>query len=430
MYKLLYDIKLFSNLQATTMNTIKYNKLFSAIFALLLLGSCSSSEPSAQADQPPGTKVKLLEVKQAIVEESSEFVGSLEAQQRAILRAETDGRIIEIFAQPGDRVSAGEPIAQLRLDRSQAQVSSAIANVDVARSARERAQRELLAAEAERVSVAAELELQNSEFDRTTFLVSEGAQAQQQLDRVRRDRDRAVAILDAANKQVEAARATFEEANASLSQAKAEVDVVNENFEDTRIIAPVAGVVGDIPVKVGDYLSVGERLTVVTQNSIMELRFSVPLEAASNLQLELPVELRVGQENEPIVTGRISFISPRVNDNAQSVLAKARFPNPNGRLRDRQFVKAKVIWRQDRGVLIPTSSVSRIGTQAFVYVSQESEESQPGQPQLIARQQAVELGNIQGNNYQVIKGLEPGDNLIVTGILNLSDGTAIIPDES
>ena len=410
------------------MNTIRFNRLFSVIIALYLVGGCSSAEPSAE--RPSGTKVKLSEVKRAIVEESSEFVGSLEAQQRAIVRSETDGRIIEIFAQPGDRVSAGELIAQLRLDRSQAQVSSAIANVDVARSARERAQRELLAAEAERVSVAAELELQNSEFDRTTFLVSEGAQAQQQLDRVRRDRDRAIAALDAASKQVEAARATFEEANASLSQAKAEVDVVNENFEDTRIIAPVAGVVGDIPVKVGDYLSVGDRLTVVTQNSIMELRFSVPLEAASNLQLGLPVELRVGQENEPIVTGRISFISPRVNDNAQSVLAKAGFPNPNGRLRDEQFVKAKVIWRQDRGVLIPTSSVSRIGTQAFVYVSQESEESQPGQPQLIARQQAVELGNIQGNNYQVIKGLKPGDNLIVTGILNLSDGTAIIPDES
>lgn len=430
MYKLLYDIKLFSNLQATTMNTIKYNKLFSAIFALLLLGSCSSSEPSAQADQPPGTKVKLLEVKQAIVEESSEFVGSLEAQQRAILRAETDGRIVEIFAEPGDRVSAGEPIAQLRLDRSQATVNSAIASVEVARAARERAQRELLAAEAERVSVAAEVELQNSEFERATFLVSEGAQAQQQLDRVRRDRNSAIAVLNAADKQVEAARATFEEASASLSRAEAEVNVVNENFKDTRITAPVAGVVGDIPAKVGDYLSVGEQLTVVTQNSILELRFSVPLEAASNLQLNLPVELRVSQETEPIVTGRISFISPQVNADAQSVLAKARFPNPNGRLRDEQFVRARAIWSQNQGVLIPTSSVSRVGTQAFVYILQESEESSPEQPQLIARQQAVELGSIQGNNYQVIEGLEPGDNLIVTGVLNLSNGTAIIPDES
>ena len=412
------------------MSTFKYNKLFSAILALSFLAGCSNSEPSAKADQPPGLKVKLLEVKQAIVEESSEFVGSLEAQQRAILRAETDGRIVEILAEPGDRVSVGEPIAQLRLDRSQARVNSAIASVDVARAARDRARRELLAAEAERVSVAAEVELQNTEIERATFLVAEGVQAQQQLDQVRRDHDRAIAALDAADKQVEAARATLDEANASFSRAQEEVNVVNENFEDTRIAAPIAGVVGDIPAKVGDYLSVGDRFTVVTQNNVLELRLSVPIEAASNLQLNLPVELRVGQETEPIVTGRISFISPQADANAQSVLAKAQFRNPDNRLRDEQFVRARVIWQENSGVLIPTSSVSRVGTQAFVYIMQESESSSAEEPQLIARQQAVELGTIQGNNYQVIEGLKPGDSLITTGVLNLSDGTAVIPDES
>lgn len=412
------------------MNTVKHNKLFSAILALSFIAGCGRSDPSAKADPSPGMKVRLLEIEPAIVEESSEFVGSLEAQQRAILRAETDGRIVEILAEPGDRVSVGEPIAQLRLDRSQARVNSAIASVNVARAARNRAQRELLAAEAERISVAAEVELQNSEIERTTFLVSEGAQPQQQLDRVRRDRDSAIAVLDAADKQVEAARATLEEANAAFSRAEAEVNVVNENFEDTRITAPIAGIVGDIPVKVGDYLSVGDRFTVVTQNSVLELRISVPIEAASNLQLNLPVELRVGQETEPVVTGRISFISPQADANAQSVLAKAQFPNPDNRLRDEQFVRARLIWQENSGVLIPTSSVSRVGTQAFVYKVQESEESSPEQPQLIARQQAVELGTIQGNNYQVIDGLEPGDSLITTGVLNLSDGTAIVPDES
>ena len=324
----------------------------------------------------------------------------------------------------------GEPIAQLRLDRSQARVNSAIASVDVARAARDRARRELLAAEAERVSVAAEVELQNTEIERATFLVAEGVQAQQQLDQVRRDHDRAIAALDAADKQVEAARATLDEANASFSRAQEEVNVVNENFEDTRIAAPIAGVVGDIPAKVGDYLSVGDRFTVVTQNNVLELRLSVPIEAASNLQLNLPVELRVGQETEPIVTGRISFISPQADANAQSVLAKAQFRNPDNRLRDEQFVRARVIWQENSGVLIPTSSVSRVGTQAFVYIMQESESSSAEEPQLIARQQAVELGTIQGNNYQVIEGLKPGDSLITTGVLNLSDGTAVIPDES
>jgi RND family efflux transporter MFP subunit len=125
----------------------------------------------------------------------------------------------------------------------------------------------------------------------------------------------------------------------------------------------------------------------------------------------------------PLGTGQISFISPQVTANAQSILAKATFPNPDGQLLDQQFVRARVTWSENSGVVVPTSAVSRLGGQTFVFVAEQPETA--GQTQLIARQRSIKLGELQGNNYQVIEGLEPGEAIVVSGILKVRDGVPI-----
>jgi multidrug efflux pump subunit AcrA (membrane-fusion protein) len=74
--------------------------------------------------------------------------------------------------------------------------------------------------------------------------------------------------------------------------------------------------------------------------------------------------------------------------------------------------------------------VSRLAGETFVYVAQTKAQSPQGQPQLIARQKSVKLGEIKGNNYQVIEGIKPGEKIVVSGILNLKDGAPIIPEAS
>jgi multidrug efflux pump subunit AcrA (membrane-fusion protein) len=104
-------------------------------------------------------------------------------------------------------------------------------------------------------------------------------------------------------------------------------------------------------------------------------------------------------------------------------MAKASFPN-NGRLRDGQFVRARVIWQSEPGILVPTTAVTRVAGNPFIYVA-ETGKAPSGESQQIARQRPVKLGAIQGNSYQVQSGLSPGDQIIVSGILNLSDGAPI-----
>lgn len=405
--------------------------------SLLILGSGSAgwlwlkqdnSSLATETQSPPAMAVKLSKLSSSNIKSSSEFVGVLDAQQRVSLRPETDGRIVKILVSSGARVTKGTPVIQLRPDKNRAQLNSAIARINSLKAALNQAESQFRAAEAEKDSDIAELQLQEEEFKRTSFLVKEGAQSKQALDRVQRDRQAALAALKAAQKRVNAARSAIDVANADLRQAEADADLEQENLQETEVIAPVSGTIGDIPVKIGDYVETTDSLTTITQNQSLELRLAIPIENSTRLRIGLPVELRTSQGGEPLVIGNISFISPRVDTASQVVLAKASFPNSQNRLKDQQFVRAKIIWSQASGVLVPASAITRLGNQAFVFVAQNSTAQESGEANQIAEQRPVKLGLIEGNYYQVTKGIEPGETLITSGIQNLYDGALITPE--
>lgn len=422
---------------ASTTKSGTWNKGAIALTVMVLIGggiwgtrqflSSDNTPPAvAQPQQGPrATQVKLEELQASTLVDSSQFVGSLEAKERVILRPETAGRISRILVESGDQVQVGTPIIQLSPERSQAELNRAQADVEAARSAVRTARAELAAREAEVRSARSEVDLQNEELQRAKFLVEEGAQAQQELDRVQRDREAASAQLEAAQKQVEAAQSRLEEEQSALKRAQAEVAVVEEDLQDNRVLSPINGTIGDIRVELGEYLEAGDTITAISQNQVLELNLRIPIEQADRLQRGLTVELISPNREDPLLTGEINFISPQVDLAAQAVLAKAVFPNPNGRLKDDQFVRAKVIWEERTGVLIPTTAVSRLGGQTFAFVAQPAEDGE----QLIAKQKPIQLGEIQGNSYQVLSGLEPGETLVVSGILNLSDGAPIQPQQ-
>ncbi|NJL52488.1 MAG: efflux RND transporter periplasmic adaptor subunit [Hydrococcus sp. SU_1_0] len=227
--------------------------------------------------------------------------------------------------------------------------------------------------------------------------------------------------LSAAQEQVVAARSNIAGQQAALEQSESRVGIANDNLEFNRVTAPIDGIVGDIQPKVGDYLEAGNEITSITKDDALELNLGVPLEKAADLKIGLPVEI-LDRQGKAIAEGDINFISPRTDRNSQAILVKAAFNN-NGRLKDDSFARARVIWSQKPGVLIPTEAVTRLAGRSFVFVAQEVQKD--GKTTLVAKQKPVELGEIQGQSYQVISGLQPGDRLITSGILNLTDGVAI-----
>lgn len=378
--------------------------------------------------QPPVT-VQLQEVESSTVEDFSEFVGVLEAQNKVGLRPELSGRVTEIYVEPGQQVEAGTPIAQLRADQTRSELSGAAADVEAASASVNTAQARVRAAEAARDRAQAELELRQTELQRTQTLVAEGALPQQDLDRDANARATAAASLQVAEGDLAAAQAALIEAQARLNRARADQAIARDDLQDRLVVAPIAGVVGDVPVKVGDFIDPSNPITSIIQNDVLEVNISVPIEYAADLRVNLPVEL-LDQTGEPLVRGQISFVSPEVSGNQQAVLAKATFRN-DGRLKDGQFVRTRIIWSSEPGVVVPTVAVTRIAGQPFVFVAEMSDETTPdGQPQQVARQRPVTLGEIQGNNYEVVSGLETGEEVVVTGVVNLQDGSPIMLEQA
>ena len=406
-------------------------KLLNIVLLLFLTSGCSKGGAPPGAGTPPPVAVKLQNVETGTKEESSEFIGNLEASARVDLKPEVDGRVTQILVTSGNRVGKGTPIVQLRPEKSQAEVGGAIANVNASRASLSNAQAQLKAAEADRLKAVADVELQNQQYTRISRLVSQGAIARQQLDQVQRDRAAASASLNAAEERIRAARATIDQENSALQEAQANVALKTEDLKYTRVVSPVAGFVGDIKLKLGDYVKTGDTLMTIIQNNTLDLRLSVPVEQGSQLRVGLPVQLLrtkndISANNEVFSTGQISFVSPQIDSGTQTILAKASFPNPEGTLRDTQQVRARVIWNRRPGVLIPTTAVTRVAGKPFVYVAVQ----EPGKPQLIVRQKAVNLDESkrQGNSVPVIDGLKPGEKIVVAGGQNLTDGAAIKPE--
>ncbi len=390
----------------------------------LSLVATACSRPQPQGGAPPAVPVTLTTLEPGTFEDTAEFVGSLQAEQRVELRPETDGRITQIFVEAGDPVSAGQPILQLRPDQAQAQVAGSQAGADAARFGRDAAQAQLEAAQAQLLQSESDVQLAEVEFRRTKSLVEDGALSKQDLDQAQNQLEVARASQRRAEDNVRAAQAQLEQAASTLNQAQAQVQVNQESLGFTQVTAPIAGFVGDITPQVGDYVSLGQAVTTITENRELFLRIQVPTTRSEQLRTGLPVELVDPNTGEPLATGSLSFVSPEVDSSAQSILVKARFPNEAGTLREGQFVRARIIWNTTTALLIPTIAVSRIGGQSFVFVADE-QVTDNGQTLQVVSQRPVQLGAIQGNSYRVLDGLESGEQIAVTNILKLQDGVPI-----
>jgi len=385
----------------------------------------SSSEGQAEGG-PPVARVRIAEVSSGRLKDSSEYVANLRSPESVTLRPQIEGRVSQIFAKEGDRVRAGTPILQVDPEEQAAAVSSASAAAEAARAEVENARATLASLEAERQANLSEVRFNQKEYARYASLAAEGAVARQVRDQYTNNLQTARARLAAINQRIQAQQAAVARAQKAVAQAQASTQEQKAQLQYFKLTAPFEGIVGDIPVQVGDLVDTSTQLATVTQNQSLEVNISIPTERAADLRLGLPVEL-VNAQGQILGTSRVSFISPDVNEQTQSILVRAIFNNASGRLRTDQFTRARVIWSQQPGVSIPTTAVSRLAGKAFVFVA-EAGQSPEGEPQMIARQKPVELGSIQGNNYQVLKGLQPGDRIITSGLLGLQDGAPVVPE--
>ena len=324
---------------------------------------------------PAGVGVQVLANKPVVL--SSEFIAVVRSRRSSEVRPQVEGVITDIMVKSGDKVGAGTPLLQIDASRQRATVDSD---------------------EASRAAQEASVAYAQQQFERAKELLRVGAISQQEYDQ---------------------AEATLRTATASQAALKARVQESRVQLQYYRVAAPTAGVVGDIPVRVGDRVKTDTVLTTIDQNAGLEVYIQVPIEKSPDVKMGLPVHL-VDAQGHVLAETIVDFVSPQVDNAAQSILVKASVPS-NGGFRTEQFVRAQIIWRSEPGLTIPAVAVTRINGQYFGFVAE------PQGNGFVARQRSLKLGQLIGNDYVVEGGLKVGDRLIVSGVQKVGDGAPVQP---
>lgn len=417
------------------------------ILVLLLISACGAS-PRGFGRGPVSVEVASLNL--TTIEDSSDFIATLNSRQSITLKPRVTGQVSQILVKQGDTVAEQTPLMvidpsqqaatvqsnEAQVATARAEIASREAALQSAQAGYESAKALLSAREATRLERVSALNLQRRDAQRDRELFNAGVISQRVLEIRINNLEGAEAALKSLDEEINAQKAIVNEAKARIAQAEADLNAARQRLQQFQsnslreqvalqfhqITAPFAGQVGNIPVKVGDFVNSTTELMTLTQSDQLEVEIAVPVDRASQLKEGLAVKI-LNDENQTIGDGEIFFISPTVNPQSQSVLVKAVFDNKDRKLRQDQLVRVRLVWNSRPGLKVPVTAISRQAGKTFVYVAEEMTEA--GKTKTIAKQKKIEVGKIIKNQQEVLSGLQPQDKLIVAGIQFLTDGAEI-----
>jgi len=356
---------------------------YSALF-LLVLGAAGCNQkaaaPPAASGGGQGLPVQTSTIALEPVPQSNEYVATIKSRRSTAITPQVSGILTDILVHSGDRVKAGQIMMQIDSRQQQSTVN------------------EKRSTERQKKAV---LDYQTSEAERQRKLFEAGVTSR--------------AVYDQSRQAFENAKADYE--------AAVDITKTQQQLLDYYTIrAPYDGIVGDVPVHVGDYVAPSSTmpLTTVDEGKDLESYIYVPTERAGQIRMGLNVDL-LDNSGSLLEKTKIDFISPQVDMTTQGILVKAPVHSSPEVLRNAQLVKARVIWATKPMAVVPVLAVSRLSGQTFVYVARQ----QNGR--YFAVQTAVTLGDTVGNMYAVAAGLNPGDKVIVSGTQFLVNQMPVTP---
>lgn len=359
--------------------------LASTILLVLFSVGCQKTPPAAQ---PAGGGMQAMPVKTVSVSlqpvaQSSEYMATIKSRRSATILPQVSGLLTKILVHSGEHVKAGQVLMTIDPRQQQATVDS--------QAATERQKKALY-------------DYDTIELNRQKKLFEAGVTSRDALDQ---------------------AQQAYANAKSDYEAALQTRNSQQETLNYYTVRAPFDGVVGDIPVHVGDYVSPltspSSLLTTVDQPGDLEAYIYIPTDRASQVRMGLGVELYDTNGNLLEKT-KIDFLSPQVDPNLQGILAKAPVHATPEIMRNAQLIKANVIWETKPMAVIPVLAVTRRGVQSFVYVAKAQ-----GNGKFVADQVPITLGDTIGNSYSISSGLNPGDKVIVSSTQFLVNGMPVMP---
>ncbi|EJM81892.1 RND family efflux transporter, MFP subunit [Pseudomonas sp. GM74] len=304
-------------------------------------------------------------------------VGTLKALQGVDLSLETDGTVIDVQFESGQKVKAGQPI--VRLDSA---VESALLETALA-----------------------DLGLAQLDYNRGSQLVGSQAISKGEFDRL----------------------------SAVLKKSRATVNQLKAALEKKRIIAPFSGTIGIRQVDVGDYVASGTMIATLQDLSSLYVDFFVPEQSVPKIALGQPVQVIVAAYPTLEYPGTISAINPKVENSTRNVQVRATLANPDGKLMPGMFASLQVLLPDPQPrIVVPESAITYTlyGNSVYVATPKKAEDGSlvkddKGQPVLIAERRFVETGERRDGQVMITKGVQSGEKVVTAGQLKLDNGSRV-----
>lgn len=399
-------------------------KLFSLILFIvlsnLLLAACAGKKPAAEQTAPP-IAVKTEVVKLAPIEDYYEAVGAVRSAASSVLSARIMGVILAIRAHEGDRVRAGQLLAQLDDRDAMAQARKAQAGLQEARQGLDEVVRLIAAAESAKASADANKELATATFQRFKTLLERRSVSQQEFDEVQAKYRSAVAEADRAREMREALLARKAQIASRIEQAEADVANARIAASYSRITSPIDGIITAKHAEVGSMAAPGVPLLTVEDNTKYRLEVSVEESRLSAIHLGQQAFLQIDSLTPEPLTGQVSEIVPEADPATRTFTVKIDLPasasktNPSA-LRSGLYGKARFAIGEKPAITIPIKAVIERGQLVQVYVVDQTG---------TARLRLIKLGKRMGDRVEALSGLSDGDRVAIEGVESLADGSKV-----
>jgi membrane fusion protein (multidrug efflux system) len=323
----------------------------------------------AASFQPPPEAVTTIVARQEAWPHALSTIGTAVAVHGVTVSADLPGMVSRIAFESGTTVEKGAVLAALDTRQEQAQLTAALAQLELTRLNLERAQ----------------------------GLRNQGIIAQAEADRV----------------------------EAEHKQADARVGEIRATIDRKTIRAPFSGILGIRQINLGQYLQAGEAVVPLQSLHPIYVNFTVPQQEVEHLKVGGGIEVSVEGMSGDGLPGRITAIDSVVDSTTRNVQIQATLPNGNGRLRPGMFVRAQLDLGQTMKVVaLPASAISYAPYGDSIFVVGEMK-GPKGESYRGVRQQFVKLGGSRGDQVAVLEGVEPGAAVVTSGAFKLRNGAAV-----
>ena len=315
--------------------------------------------------------------------------GTVKAQDLVSVSPQVSNRLTDIYVDLGDTVEAGQLMAKIYDKTFRDQLSQAQAQLAQSRIA---------------------LRRDSAQFERQRQLL--------EMDLV-------------SDSEYEIALATYRNTMAQLESARASLTQAQENFNFTEVRAPVNGVVVSRSLEEGDLAPSGQTLFELASDSGFETRIFLPVQDWRSVRIGQSVQLRVSNEASVSATGIVSRKSPQLDPTTGLGEVVITLTQVGGSIYSGVLAENLInIQTNDNAVVIPRSALVEVvetvvNPESNTIELERSYSVFVSKGDSMAERRTLELGIEQGDRIEVLSGLQPGDNIVITGQQGLEEGGRI-----